>query len=191
LRSYSLSDAATLAKRGHVNLGVDPNLSAKPGAASRHPDEIRHTSRDLTEQVAIASHWGKLSSRARVSMRGRSTMTQTYSGGCQCGKVRYEVQMDIGEVLACNCSRCGRLGSLLAFAPAIQFSLLSGDADLTKFEFNKHMIEHQFCSTCGVQSFAIGTHPKTGAKMAAINVRCVDGIDVDALKVKKVDGKSL
>ena len=44
-------------------------------------------------------------------------MTHTYSGGCQCGKVRYEVQMDIGEVLACNCSRCGRLGSLLAFAP--------------------------------------------------------------------------
>jgi len=52
-------------------------------------------------------------------------MTQTYSGGCQCGKVRYEVQLDIGEVLACNCSRCGRLGSLLAFAPAAQFKLLS------------------------------------------------------------------
>jgi hypothetical protein len=44
-------------------------------------------------------------------------MTPTYSGGCQCGKVSYEVQMDIGEVLACNCSRCGRLDSLLAFAP--------------------------------------------------------------------------
>jgi hypothetical protein len=118
-------------------------------------------------------------------------MTQTYSGGCQCGKVRYEVQMDIGEVLACNCSRCGRLGSLLAFTPAAQFKLLSGDADLTQFEFNKHMIRHQFCSTCGIQSFAIGTHPKTGAKLAAINVRCVDGVDVDALKVKKVDGRSL
>jgi hypothetical protein len=50
------------------------------------------------------------------------------------------------------------------------------------------MIQHQFCSICGIQSFAIGTHPKT-AKMAAINVRCVDGIDVDALKVKKVDGR--
>jgi hypothetical protein len=66
-----------------------------------------------------------------------------------------------------------------------------GDADLTKFEFNKHMVQHQFCSTCGIQSFAIGTHPKTGAKLAAINVRCVDGVDVDALKVKKVDGRSL
>lgn len=118
-------------------------------------------------------------------------MPQTHSGGCQCGKVRYEVQMDIGEVLACNCSRCGRLGSLLAFAPATQFKLLSGEADLTKFEFNRHMIEHQFCSTCGIQSFAIGTHPKSGDKMAAINVRCLDGIDVETLKVKKVDGRRL
>lgn len=118
-------------------------------------------------------------------------MSRTYLGGCQCAKVRYEVQMDIGEVLACNCSRCGRLGSLLAFAPATQFKLLSGDADLTIFEFNQHKIQHQFCSTCGIQSFAIGTHPKTGAKMAAINVRCLDDVDVDALKVKKVNGKSL
>ena len=118
-------------------------------------------------------------------------MSQAYSGSCQCGNVRYEVQMDLGEVLACNCSRCGRLGALLAFAPATQFKLLSGAADLTKFEFNKHMIQHQFCSTCGIQPFAIGTHPKTGAKMAAINVRCLDGVDVDSLKVRKVDGKSL
>ena len=118
-------------------------------------------------------------------------MAQTYSGGCQCGKVRYEVQIDVAEVIACNCSRCGRLGSLLAFAPATQFRLLAGEADLTKFEFNKHMIEHQFCSTCGIQSFAIGTHPRTGVKMAAINVRCLDGMDVDTLKIRKVDGRSL
>jgi hypothetical protein len=118
-------------------------------------------------------------------------MTQTYSGGCQCAKVRFEVQMDIGEVIACNCSRCGRLGSLLAFAPATQFKLLSGDADLTGFEFNKHMIRHQFCATCGIQPFAIGTHPKTGAKMAAVNVRCLDDVDVDTFTVRKVDGRSL
>ena len=79
----------------------------------------------------------------------------------------------------------------MAFAPATEFTLLSGAGDLTKFEFNTHMIQHQFCSTCGIQSFAFGTHPKTGVKMAAINVRCVDGIDTDALKVKQVDGRSL
>jgi hypothetical protein len=80
---------------------------------------------------------------------------------------------------------------LLAFAPATQFKLLSADSDLTKFEFNRHTIQHQFCSTCGIQSFALGTNPKTGAKLAAINVRCVDGVEIDALKVKKVDGRSL
>jgi hypothetical protein len=116
-------------------------------------------------------------------------MSETYSGGCQCGKVRYEVQMDLGEVMACNCSRCGRLGSLLAFAPIVQFKLTNGEADLTTFEFNKHTIQHRFCSTCGIQSFSIGTNPKTGAKMAAINVRCLDEVDVDSLKVKKIDGK--
>jgi hypothetical protein len=26
-------------------------------------------------------------------------MTQQYSGGCQCGKVRYEVQMDFNKTL--------------------------------------------------------------------------------------------
>jgi hypothetical protein len=117
-------------------------------------------------------------------------MGQTYSGGCQCGKVRYEVQMDIGEVIACNCSRCGRLGSLLAFAPRGQFKLLSGEGDLTTYEFNRHLIQHRFCSTCGIQSFAFGTNPSTGAQMAAVNVRCLDGVDADTLKVHKVDGKS-
>jgi hypothetical protein len=118
-------------------------------------------------------------------------MTQTYSGGCQCGKVRYEVDMDVAEVIACNCSRCRRLGSLLAFAPVTQFRLLSGDTDLTSYKFNRHLIHHKFCSTCGIQSFAIGKNPKTGAEMAAINVRCLDDVDTDAFKVRKVDGKSL
>ncbi|HET7812668.1 MAG TPA: hypothetical protein VFL16_18995 [Steroidobacteraceae bacterium] len=35
-----------------------------------------------------------------------------YRGGCQCGKVAYEVEGEITEAYACNCSRCGRLGSL-------------------------------------------------------------------------------
>lgn len=117
-------------------------------------------------------------------------MVRTYSGGCQCGAVRFEVEMDIGEVIACNCSRCGRLGSLLAFAPAGQFRLLTADAALTTYDFNRNLIHHKFCSTCGIQSFAIGSNPKTGADLAAVNVRCLDGVDAEALQVKRVDGRS-
>lgn len=117
-------------------------------------------------------------------------MPQTYTGGCQCGKVRYQVELELGEVIACNCSRCGRLGSLLAFAPTANFKLESAPGELTEFQFNRHLIKHYFCSTCGIQSFAMGKRPSDGAAMAAVNVRCLDDIDVDSLRVKKVDGKS-
>ena len=45
-------------------------------------------------------------------------MKKTYTGGCQCGAVRYEVSADIGEVISCNClplpqawiATCGSFG---------------------------------------------------------------------------------
>ena len=79
-------------------------------------------------------------------------MKQKYLGGCQCGKVQFEVELELGEVISCNCSRCQRLGTLMAFAPAGDFTLLSGDEALTEYSFNKHIIHHLFCSNCGVQS---------------------------------------
>jgi hypothetical protein len=63
---------------------------------------------------------------------------KAYAGGCQCGKVRYEVQLDLGApVISCNCSMCGRAGTLLTFVPARQFKLLSGEDALTDYQFNK------------------------------------------------------
>jgi hypothetical protein len=113
---------------------------------------------------------------------------QTYNGGCQCGAVRYEASFELGEVLSCNCSRCGRLGSLLAFMPTESFKLISGEDATTEYQFNKHVIHHLFCATCGIQSYARGKGPG-GAEMVAVNVRCLDDVDVDSLKVKKVDGR--
>jgi hypothetical protein len=110
-------------------------------------------------------------------------------GGCQCGAVRYEATFELGEVLACNCSRCGRLGSLLAFMPKDAFKLVSGDGTTTEYQFNKHNIHHLFCATCGIQSFAHGKGPG-GVEMVAVNVRCLDGVEPESLKVKHVDGRA-
>lgn len=114
---------------------------------------------------------------------------QTYSGGCQCGAVRYETTADLDQLIACNCSRCGRIGAMLAFAPIEEFTLKSGSDNLSEYTFNQHKIRHRFCKTCGVQSFAVGTG-RDGSEMAAINARCLDGIDVHTLTAKQVDGKS-
>jgi hypothetical protein len=115
---------------------------------------------------------------------------QTYSGGCHCGKVRYEVKLDLAApVIACNCSMCGRAGTLLSFAPASQFTLKSGEQFLTDYEFNKHVIHHLFCKVCGIKSFARGTRPD-GSPTVAINTRCLDDVDTANLKVTHFDGKS-
>lgn len=114
--------------------------------------------------------------------------SKTYRGSCHCGTVTYEVQTDLATVLSCNCSICSRAGYLLAFVPAEQFKLLSGKDAQRDYQFNKRNIHHLFCSTCGVRSFGHGTGPD-GSQMYAVNVRTLEGVDLDALKIQKVNGK--
>ncbi len=38
-----------------------------------------------------------------------------YKGSCHCGKVAFEVEGELNEAMACNCSMCSRKGSLLWF----------------------------------------------------------------------------
>ena len=114
----------------------------------------------------------------------------SYKGGCHCGRVRYEVTLDMSKpVLACNCSMCSKKGTLLTFAPAGDFKLQAGEDGLTSYHFNKKVIDHLFCSTCGVTSFARGKKPD-GTAMVAVNARCLDGVDPQKLEVKLVDGAS-
>ncbi len=113
-----------------------------------------------------------------------------HDGGCQCGRVRYQVELDLdAPVISCNCSMCGRSGTLLAFAPGAKFKLQSGEDSLTDYVFNKHVIHHLFCKVCGIKSFARGTAPD-GSPTVAINTRCLDDVDLERLNVKKFDGKS-
>jgi hypothetical protein len=113
-----------------------------------------------------------------------------HRGGCHCGHVRYEVETDLARVLSCNCSICQKRGALLTFVKAPQFKLLAGADDLTDYQFNKKIIHHLFCRTCGVGSFARGRAPD-GTEMVAVNVRCLDDVDLAELTPTPFDGKSL
>jgi len=100
------------------------------------------------------------------------------------------VTTDLAPVISCNCSICSRHGILWTFVRPAQFSLTAGDNDLTVYRFNKHVINHLFCRVCGVESFARGTGPD-GVESIAINVRCLDDIDLASLKLTPFDGRSL
>jgi len=114
---------------------------------------------------------------------------KTHQGGCHCGAVRYEVAIDLEKpVISCNCSICGKSGTMLAFVPADTFKLLQGEESLVDYRFRKKAIAHLFCKTCGVRSFARGAMPD-GTQMVAVNTRCLDDVDLAKLNVQHHDGK--
>lgn len=113
-----------------------------------------------------------------------------YRANCHCAKVAIEFEGEIAEVVSCNCSICQRKGSLLWFIPLDRLALLSDHDAASSYEFNQHRIRHRFCPVCGIHPYAEGVDPK-GNAVAAINVRCVEGIDLTALEVKHFDGRSL
>ncbi len=117
-------------------------------------------------------------------------MTTTHSGGCHCGAVKYEVTGDFTSATACNCSICSKKGSLLWFVPRESVRFLTPEGEAREYLFNKHHIHHRFCPTCGIHPYAVGKNPK-GGEMAAINVRCLEGVDPSKLSVKAFDGRSL
>ena len=113
-----------------------------------------------------------------------------HKGSCHCGRIRFALEGELGSVIDCNCSLCRRRGSLLAFFPRSAMRLETPDADIATYTFNTRAIRHRFCATCGCAPFGEGTDPRTGEATVAINVRCLEGVDLASLQVVPFDGAS-
>jgi len=113
-----------------------------------------------------------------------------YKGSCHCGQVAFEVEGEIKGAVACNCSICLRRGSLLWFVPREKLRLLSPESAASTYTFNKHIVKHRFCPTCGILPYGEGVDPK-GNHMAAVNIRCLEDFDLASVPVQNFDGRSL
>ena len=111
-------------------------------------------------------------------------------GGCHCGRVRFRAAADVSQVMECNCSICSKRGALWAFVKAPQFELLQGGDALSDYQFGKKRIHHRFCRHCGIGAFSQGLAP-SGEETYAVNVRCLDDIDIVSLSPRPFDGKRL
>jgi hypothetical protein len=117
-------------------------------------------------------------------------MPETKTGGCHCGQIRYDVSADLSQIVACNCSICTKRGALWTFVPRDKFSLRAGEDLLRDYQFGKKSLHHLFCANCGVASFSRGTG-KEGQQIVAVNVRCLDGVNIGELMLTPFDGKSI
>ena len=116
-------------------------------------------------------------------------MIATHAGSCHCGRTRFEVEGELSEAIECNCSHCSRKGYLLWFVPRENLRLTTPLEELSTYRFNRHVIDHRFCPACGCAPFGLGTAPD-GKATAAINVRCLEAVDLSSLKRIPVDGRS-
>lgn len=71
-----------------------------------------------------------------------------------------------------------------------QFTLKSGVDEQTVYQFNKKIIDHRFCKTCGVQCYGQGKDEK-GEGTVAVNLRCIPDLDLSTLKPIEFNGKEL
>ncbi len=120
-------------------------------------------------------------------------MKKSYTGGCHCGAVRFEADIDLAEgTVKCNCSICAKDRKWLTAVKPEAFRLIAGESDLSDYQFGARRIHHQFCKRCGVRSFTWGAIGAGGSKMYAVNVNCLDNADVEELvkaPVLFVDGR--
>jgi hypothetical protein len=112
---------------------------------------------------------------------------RTHTGGCHCGRVRFEVLAPARiTVSECDCSICSKFGFLHLIVPKERFKLLSGGDTLTTYTFNTGVAKHYFCSHCGVKSFYV---PRSHPDGISVNARCIDEGSVESTAIKPFNGR--
>ena len=110
----------------------------------------------------------------------------THRGGCQCGRVRFEIDADADiEAQRCNCSICRMSGYLHLIVPQSRFRLLAGHGDLATYVFNSGVARHHFCRHCGIKSFYV---PRSHPDGVSVNVNCIDDGTLGNVTVTAFDG---
>ena len=115
----------------------------------------------------------------------------SFEATCHCGAVHVNVDAEIpARAVMCNCTHCSIKSLVLGAVPGSAVSVERGEDKLRTYQFNRHVIDHRFCTDCGVQPFAQGKGPD-GSPMAMINLRCVPKADLESIEIVQFDGASL
>ena len=80
-------------------------------------------------------------------------------GGCHCGSISYEADIDPGKVIVCHCTDCQALSGTafrtVVFVPESRFKLLTGNLKTyVKIADSGNQRAMMFCPECGTQIYA-------------------------------------
>lgn len=111
-----------------------------------------------------------------------------HDAACHCGSVKFTVRLTDGfeSCRRCTCSFCRMRGAVVVSARLNDIQFLSGEDNLTLYQFNSRTAKHWFCKTCGIY-----THHqrRSNPDQYGINVACLSGVSpFDFAEVPVVDG---
>ena len=109
-----------------------------------------------------------------------------YQGGCHCGRVRFEIDAEIGTVINCNCSICAKKGFLHLIVDPQQVRMLSPADAVSLYQFNTKTAKHYFCPVCGISPYYI---PRSHPDKIDVNVRCLEGVELESLTIVPFNGR--
>jgi hypothetical protein len=116
---------------------------------------------------------------------------QTITGGCHCGKVRIEADVDLAAGTGrCNCSICGKLRGWTAIVKPQAVRLLAGQEDLSSYEWGAKISTRLFCKHCGVHVFSRGHLEEVGGDYCSVNIAALnlEPATLDRIPVRYFDG---
>ena len=119
-----------------------------------------------------------------------TTGTQKHSGGCHCGAVRFEVELDLSAGgTMCNCSICAKLATVGAIVKPDKFLLVSGEDQLSTYEWGHKIGKRKFCKHCGVHCFGPGHLDFLGGDYVSVNLNALDDFELASAKIGHWDGR--
>ena len=110
-----------------------------------------------------------------------------HSGGCHCGRVRFEITAPADILVSqCNCSICSKSGYLGLPVARSRFKLLQGEDCLSTYTFNTGVAQHLFCRYCGIKSFYV---PRSHPQGFNVNARCIDAGSIRSMTIRPFNGQ--
>ncbi len=102
-----------------------------------------------------------------------------HTGGCHCGRIEYEAEIDPEDVIICHCTDCQTLSGsayrTVAFTAPDGFTLTKGHPTVyVKVADSGRERQQAFCPTCGSPIFAapVGEGPKVyGIRVGTLHAR--------------------